>query len=123
MKRSWFLFISVAALAVLFMLLGVMQYDWLSRVSDADAEKMQKRLNSDAERFAADFNREIQNAYFNFQLDAENWKARDYHEFNERYDYWHSKTAYPSLIDKFYFVENRGAAKPLVYDEEKHTFN
>jgi len=123
MKRSWFLFISLAGLAVLFVLLGVLQFNWLSRVSDADGEKMQKRLNSDAERFAADFNREIQNAYFNFQMDAENWKGRDYREFNERYDYWHEKTAYPSLIGNFYFIENRDGAKPLVYDTEKHSFN
>jgi len=123
MKRSWFLFISIASLAALFVLLGVLQYNWLSRVSDADAEKMQKRLNSDAERFATDFNREIQNAYFNFQLDTENWKKRDYREFNERYDFWHGKTAYPTLIANFYFIENRDGVKPLVYDAEKHTFN
>jgi len=122
MKRSWFLFISIAGLAALFVLLGVLQYNWLSRVSDADAEKMQKRLNSDAERFAADFNREIQNAYFNFQVDAQNWKARDYREFNERYDYWHGKTSYPTLIANFYFIENGNGAKPLVYDTEKHSF-
>ncbi|HTK38271.1 MAG TPA: HAMP domain-containing sensor histidine kinase [Pyrinomonadaceae bacterium] len=122
MKRSWFLFTSIAGLAALFVLLGVLQFNWLSRVSDADAEKMQKRLNSDAERFATDFNREIQNAYFNFQLDAENWKKRDYREFNERYDYWHDKTAYPTLISRFYFIESRDKARPIVYDAEKHTF-
>ena len=123
MKRSWFLFISIAGLAALFVLLGVLQYNWLSRVSDADAEKMQKRLNADAERFAADFNREIQSAYFNFQLDAESWKKRDYREFNERFDYWHGKTAYPALIRNFYFIKSRDGGKPLVYDAEKRTFN
>lgn len=123
MKRSWFLFFSIAGLAALFALLGVLQFNWLSQVSDADEEKMQKRLNNDAERFAADFNREIQNAYFNFQADGENWKRRDYREFNERYDYWRGKTAYPTLISNFYFIESRDGAKPLVYDKEKHTFN
>ena len=123
MRRPWLFFISIAGLATLFVLLGVLQYNWLSRVSDADAEKLQKRLNSDAERFAGDFDREIQNAYFNFQMDAENWKKRDYREFNERYDYWHDKTGYPSLIANFYFIENRDEAKPFVYDTEKRSFN
>jgi Signal transduction histidine kinase len=122
MTRSWFSILSVAALAALFVLLGILQYNWLSRVSDADAEKLQKRLNSDAEHLAADFNREIQNAYFNFQLDTENWKSRNCVEFNERYDFWHGKTAYPTLVSNFYFIENREGAKPLIYEDENHAF-
>jgi signal transduction histidine kinase len=122
MKRSWFPILSVVALAALFVLLGVLQYSWLSRASDADAEKMQKRLNGDTEHLAMDFNREIQNAYFNFQLDAENWKERNYKDFNDRYDFWRDKTAYPTLVSNFYFIENRDGAKPMVYDAPNHTF-
>ena len=48
-----------------------LQYQWLSRISKSEREKMQKRVQTDTERFAADFNKEIQSAYFNFQINAE----------------------------------------------------
>ena len=78
MKRSWFTISIVAGLAILMAVLGVLQYRWVISASEAEAAKMQKRAGSDTERFAADFNREIQNAYFNLQLEPEQWKKKDW---------------------------------------------
>jgi signal transduction histidine kinase len=122
MNRSWISTIGVVGLALLIGVIGVLQYNWLSRASDADGEKLQKRLNGDTEHFAADFNREIQNAYFNFQLEPEKWAHRDWAEFAARYDYWRGKTQYPGLIKGFYFIENKPDAVPMRYDGERRTF-
>lgn len=123
MKRSWFsLFLVIGPLGLL-AVLGVMQYRWLSRISENDRERMHKRLDADTERFATDFNREIQGAYFNFQLDASSWKEKNWNEFAERYDYWQKKAAYPALIKDFYFVENKEDATPLHYNFENKSFD
>ncbi len=53
-----------------------LQYKWLGQVSDAEREHLQSRLQDDTQRFAEDFNREIQSVYFNFQIDAEDFRRR-----------------------------------------------
>ena len=122
MKRSWYSILLVTGLCGLLVLLGSLQYQWLSRISESDREKMQKRVQTDTERFAADFNKEIQSAYFNFQINAEAWKAKNWEEFNARVDYWKKNTAYPTLIKDFYFTENTDDAPLLRYDSEKKAF-
>ena len=122
MKRSWTAILATAAFIGLLVVLGGLQYRWLTRVSEAEAEKQQRQLNSDTAHFADDFNREIQAAYFNFQIGAEAWQEKDWTAFAERYDFWRSKTAYPSLIKRVIFVEDKPGAEPLVYDPEKRVF-
>jgi signal transduction histidine kinase len=121
MKRSRFPIVLVAALLALLGVLATLQYQWLGQISDNDRERMRARLQSDTERFAEDFNREIQNAYFNFQLDSDHWRAADWSEFNERYKFWSEKTAYPNLIEDFYFVESE-SLKLSRYEKEKGVF-
>jgi signal transduction histidine kinase len=122
MRRSWISILAISGFVVLLAVLGGLQYRWLTQVSEAELEKQQKRLGSDTERFAADFNREMQGAYFNFQVPANLWKERDWSEFAKRYDFWRSKTAYPTLIKSITFVENKPDAQPLVYNPEAKAF-
>lgn len=122
MNRSWLTFFTISCLALLLAVLGVLQYRWLNQISESEGEKAHKRLQDDTDRFAADFNREIQNAYFNFQTESGTWKTRDWSGFNERYDYWRGKTTYPELITDFYFFEVKGNAEPMKYDREKLAF-
>lgn len=122
MKRSWTTFVLIAGLTGLLVLLGGLQYRWLSQISESDGEKAHKSVQEQADRFAADFNREIQGVYFNLQTEAESWKARDWTAFNERYDFWREKAAYPELITDFYFFEARSEAAPLRYDRTSRTF-
>ena len=122
MKRSMFTNLAIGGLAVLLIMLGVMQYRWQSQISENEAEKMQNRVQEDVDRFSNDFDREIQNAYFNFQTDANTWKSKDWTAFNERYDYWRSKTTYPTLIRDFYFLGTKGNDPLLRYDHQKRAF-
>ena len=122
MNNRWFPISLVAALLGLLGLLAFLQYDWLGRISDGEREQLNNRLQSDVRRFGADFNREIQNAYFNFQLNANSWRERDFAEFNQRFDFWRERTAYPNLIKDFYFVESSADESVSRYNPQSKIF-
>jgi signal transduction histidine kinase len=119
MKHSWFPISLVAVLLILLGLLAGLQYNWLHKISDDERERMQKRLATDSQRFAEDFNREIQSAYFSFQLEAKVWRERNYASFAERYDVWRANTKFPALVKDVYFT--RGD-ELLRFDAEQKTF-
>lgn len=120
-RHSPTIFLATGLVAVL-ALLGTLQYRWLNQINESEGEKAQKRVNEQAERFAMDFNREIQNAYFNFQTEASSWKNNDWREFNQRLDFWREKTSYPGLITGFYFFGAAAGSPTLRYDAERRTF-
>ena len=121
MKRSWTTIALAAGLGALLVILGALQYRWQVQVSDADREKVRKQVKDDADRFASDFNREIQNAYFNFQTEPASWKVHDWSAFNERYDYWRERSAYPELISGFYFIPAK-SGEVMKYDAVHRAF-
>lgn len=122
MKRSWFSILTVAILLGLLVLLAALQYKWLGQISDREREHLAMRLDGDTHRFAEDFNREIQNAYFNFQLPSDGWREQKWDEFNERYKFWRERTDYRDLIKDFYFVELGKEQKLSRYDRGKGVF-
>ncbi|MDQ3180388.1 MAG: HAMP domain-containing histidine kinase [Acidobacteriota bacterium] len=122
MKKSWLTILVAIGLFGLLVLLATLQYQWLGQISQAERERLERNLQTDTQRFAEDFNREMQSAYFNFQLDDTVWRKQYWAAFNERYDFWRQKTAYPNLITDFYFVPNENEANPLRYNTEKRVF-
>lgn len=110
---------------VLFALLGLLawlQYAWLGQISDATRERLQTRLKTDSRRFAEDFNKEIRNSYFFFQVDPGDWLKNDWTAFNARYKLWRAQTAYPQLIKNIYFVRREDSAPPIVYNAAAANF-
>ena len=83
---------------------------------------MKKDVYENASRFAEDFNKQIQNAYFNFQIRSDDWKAGNFRPFVERYDFWREKTKYPDLISDLYFFDPAGHAAPARFDRVSGTF-
>ena len=122
MKRSWFSIFLVVGLLGLLCLLAVLQYVWLGQISEAERDRITRRLQTDTERFGEDFNREIQTAYVNFQSDESVWANKNWAQFNERYDFWLKKTAYPTLIKNFYYLENKPDGGVYEYDAGKREF-
>ncbi len=120
MKRPIYSLSLLFGLLCLLALLAVLQYRWLGEISRSERERMEKRLELDAQQFVGDFNREIRLAYFTFQTDPAVWLDKDWTEFNKRYELWRSQTAYQDLIGEFYFLEKNAA--PLRYDAEKNSF-
>src|SRR3954452_22896439 len=121
MKRSWTTFALIIGLAALLGTLGVVQYRSLTRASAADGEKAKRLVKERVDHFAADFNREIQNAYFNFQTEPTDWRDRNWAAFNERYDFWREKTSYPELIAGFFFL-GKSDGSLLKYDPQLRAF-
>lgn len=122
MKRSWTMILSTAGLVTLLVILGALQYRWQTQIAENEGDRMRRRVQEDVSRFAADFNREIQNAYFNFQVESDRWQRHDYHPFVERYEYWRGKAKYPELIRSIYFIQEKPKFTPLVYDASARTF-
>jgi len=122
MKRSWFSIVMVGAVIGLLTLFLGLQYKSLSEISNAERERMQRRVETDADRFAEDFDREMQAAYYNFQTPADVWKNSAWDEFNARYDFWKQRTIYPELVRNIYFFRNEQDAKPLKYDTTARAF-
>jgi hypothetical protein len=120
MRRSWFPILSVVLLLGLLVLLATLQYRWLGQISDGEREHLQKRLQTDTQRFADDFNEELRGAYFTFQIDPGDWLEKDWTEFNKRYELWLSKTKYPQLIKDIYFVGKDST--PIRYDAKAQKF-
>lgn len=110
MKSSRFTISLVAVLLALLGVLAYLQYAWLGQISDGERERLKRNLQADTQRFAEDFNREIQNAYFNFQTDPKSWKEKNWNEFSERYKFWSENAAHPNLIKNFYFIEQETLA-------------
>lgn len=119
MKRFWPTYLILATLVGLLTLFLGLQYNWLRQASEAELERMQRRVETDTKAFADDFNREIQAAYFNFQPDPEKLQKGDLSEFTDRYDFWKSRTAYPDLIDAIIYVR---AGEPQQFDVAAKTF-
>ena len=122
MKRSWTTILLFSGLLLLLAVLGLLQYRWQSQISQNQRERMQKVSHENASRFAEDFNKQIQNAYFNFQIGANDWNARNFRPFVERYDFWREKTRYPELISDFYFFDAAGKSAPARFDRATGTF-
>ena len=97
MKDTRFQFVLVIGLAILLGVLAFFQYKWLGQIGQAEEERLRKRLDLDAQRFAENFNAILQNAYFNFQFVGENWQ----YKFLEHYENWQQKSRYPALIKEF----------------------
>ena len=122
MKRSWFSVLIVSGVVGLLTLFLGLQFRWLHEVSHAEGERMHKRAETDAHRLAEDFNREMQGAYYNFQIGSDMWKNSDWNEFNQRYDFWKERTSYPELIREIYFLGKADDATILKYEPAKRAF-
>jgi len=103
-KDSRLQFVLVLGLAVLLFVLAFFQYKWVGQISEAEKERLQKRLDFDAQHFADDFNRILQNAYFTFQSGGENWND----SFLEHFQVWEQKSQYPKLIKEFNLIQPNG---------------
>ena len=62
-RRPSLMLLLAATLLVLLPLLAVLQYRWLGEVSAGERERMQTNLRTSADRFCADFDRELTNVY------------------------------------------------------------
>jgi signal transduction histidine kinase len=122
--------VAPAALVILVVSLGVLQYRWVGQVSERERDQLRQSLDRRARAFADDFDREISRAYEIFSMepratrpgemeprtfrpgeDASAQIARGVAE-------WRAASRFPGLIGAEYFVESANDATPAL-----HRFN
>ena len=98
-------------LAGLMALLATLQYRWLGQISEAERERMQSTLRTNASEFALDVDRELTRAYLLFQIEPgteEEMPAR----LMERHERWQATSRFPKLLKDVYIFthepENAG---------------
>src|SRR5215831_7427560 len=94
--RFWIL----VALLLLLGLLGVIQYHWITQVSDAEREGAKKTLRAALDNLENDFDAEVTRALVVFQVPFSN--SADY---ADRYREWLRHSPYPELIRGVYVIE------------------
>src|SRR5215813_3513353 len=97
--RFWIL----AALLLLLSLLGVIQYHWITQVSDAERGRAEKTLGAALNNLENDFDAEITRAFLVFQVPLGNGM-----DYADRYREWLRHAPYPELIRGVYVVETEG---------------
>jgi signal transduction histidine kinase len=115
LASSWW---TVAALVALLLLLAMLQYHWLDRVSESDRERLRARMAEAAERLATDFDRELTRT---FLFLAPMGAPHGVEELVERYERYATSAPYPSLLRELYLVTHAHSGslemQRLVLDE------
>jgi signal transduction histidine kinase len=106
-------------LPILLGVLATLQYRWLGEISTAERERMQTRLQTDARRFAQDFNGEITKTYFSFQLNLADAANAD--KIAERYALWRRQTGFPALVSEIYVTRKiENGEQQLIHFDSAH---
>lgn len=101
----------VILLPVLLIALATLQYRWLTEISRAERERLQARLQTDARRFAQDFNAEISKAHFIFQFDARTLEPGNANQFADRVDLWNARATFPNIVGEIYFTDKQNSLR------------
>jgi signal transduction histidine kinase len=92
--------------------LGALEYHWLDQVSQADREERRASLQSHAEEFATDFDRELSRLYVFLQNAGPTVQSGPDPEFAKRYVAWHDSARDPQIVKEIYWVRSGSDAKP-----------
>jgi signal transduction histidine kinase len=93
---------AVFAIAALILLLGVLQYRWIARISEADKARRIDELKAAAGRFSQEFNSEITRAFFALNMGRPGENDADARESADRVASWLSSAPYRRLVHGFY---------------------
>lgn len=105
-QKSLLMWLLLVTMLVMLPLLAVLQYRWLGEVSQAERERMQANLKTSAERFCADFDRELTSIYTQIQRLTEPGfnKPADIlsADFANRYNHWLANNPQSRLVGDLY---------------------
>lgn len=92
--------------------LGVLQYRWLGRVSEAERDRMRASLETATAQFRAAFDAEIAGVYGAVAMDGETYAARDWTAYADRVDAWRRASPDADLLRDVYLLERSVGAVP-----------
>jgi signal transduction histidine kinase len=101
-----------AALVVLVAVLATLQYHWLGQVSQAERERLQKSLRSQAQDFADAFDAELLWIEMAFQSNGP-FPPEHPETFARAFDTWHDKAKYPQIVRAIYLADATGGDRTI----------
>jgi signal transduction histidine kinase len=94
--------LAVAAMALMLVVLGVLQYRWVGQLSADERERLRSHADTQAENLTDDFNRELTRAFFWLQFGPELRRDAPLEAEVERYERWYSAAPRPELVKTIY---------------------
>ena len=95
----------LSALAGILVVLAVLQYRWISQVSEADRERIESALENSVRQFRQEFNRELLNLCLASVLRSGPDAERDWSRIADRLENWLQVSPYPGLVSQVYVWE------------------
>jgi signal transduction histidine kinase len=102
----------LAALAGILVVLAVLQYRWITQVSDADRERIQAGLENSVRQFRQEFNRELLNLCLASEPRPGQAAPEDWSRVAERLENWLQVSPFPGLVSQVYLWETARAGQP-----------
>jgi signal transduction histidine kinase len=95
----------LAALAVCLVVLAVLQYRWISQVSQADRERIQAGLENSVRQFRQEFNRELLDLCRASELRRGPGDGEEWNRVAERLENWMQVSPYAGIVSEVYLWE------------------
>ena len=102
-------------------LLAVLQYNWLSQLSQADYVRMQSNIERVAQRFSQDVDQELIGAHVAFVGSRAPARAVLADELVELFNRWEALSPYAAIVNSIYLVEKSDSGAPALYRFDKAT--
>lgn len=113
-RRAKILLLLVSAAgAALLVTLAVLQYRWLSQLSEAEAIRMRRHLHGAATQLARDLDAEIARAHTQIQLGRAFYQEDPEGEYADRYAVWANNNSNRGIVRAVYLVSTQGPTLAL----------
>jgi len=109
-------FVVIVVLFILLPVLAVFQYFWLGQLSEAEKIRMKTNLQTSAERFSEEFDKELTDIYKTFSDINLNLKSDNAKILHKTLTGWKRNTDLPDLISSIYVV-NLLPTKDIYFQE------
>src|SRR5438128_499333 len=111
MTRPTILTLVTAGLLVLLPAIAVLQYRWVSQVSEADLERMQTHVRNATMQFRDALDGEIARAVINLQVGAATARDGFSDRYTDRYDAWLATAAHPQIVANVFLIDGDDATR------------
>jgi signal transduction histidine kinase len=112
-------FIIAALLLPLLVVLAVLQWSWIGKVSAMERQRMRASLMTAGSRFTRDFDREIARAFLTFHPGPREAPSERLERVLRQYRHWTAEAPYPQLLRDVFLVQPAGEIQVLRPEEHR----
>ncbi len=107
------------------LLLGFLQFRWISSVSTAEGSRLKQSLRSSAGQVLSTAGDEVRVLQALLYLTKEEYSNRDWSRFSSSFEFWKSNSRFPELLSEVYLIvleDGEAAPSFLEYEAAKKSF-